>query len=349
MKKDKNTFKYTGTRVAMDGNTAAIMCERESTDGAGAYLSRSGLPTGSYFVQTFNPGDLLDELYNDIPCIGFCQPTTGTPVPVTVAETTSGIDFALEPGGSIAGNVTNSATGLGVAGVTVQIYDAIGSFVESATTDATGDYETAESLPTGTYFAVTSNAAALIDETGGVAQHPVWRDELTALTATRRLLALARKTGRPVHVLHVTTAEEEPELAAAKDIATMEVTPQHLTLAAPECYEQLGSLAQMNPPIRDARHREALWRAVVDGVVDFVGGGEAAQAEAKGGEGVFVGQAHGTKHVAGFVRARSAGAAGGDGDVSQGQQQLGCLDAAEGDVGCLRQARRTAAVDLHRR
>ena len=112
---------------------------------------------------------------------------------------------------------------------------------------------------------------APISESGGVSQHPVWRDEITALNATRRIIALARKTGRRVHVLHVTTAEEVPELAAAKDIVTMEVTPQHLTLAAPDCYERLGTLAQMNPPIRQTRHREALWQAVADGIVDVIG------------------------------------------------------------------------------
>jgi dihydroorotase len=74
-----------------------------------------------------------------------------------------------------------------------------------------------------------------------------------------------------VHVLHVTTAEEMVILAEAKDIATVEVLPQHLTLAAPECYQRLGTLAQMNPPIREARHREALWKAVNDGVVDCIG------------------------------------------------------------------------------
>ena len=67
--------------------------------------------------------------------------------------------------------------------------------------------------------------------------------------------SIAHETGRPVHVLHVTTAAELPLLAAARDFATFEVTPQHLTLAAPECYDQLGTLAQMNPPIREARHR----------------------------------------------------------------------------------------------
>ncbi len=106
---------------------------------------------------------------------------------------------------------------------------------------------------------------------GGVEQHPLWRDEETALRATRRLLELARRCARRVHVLHVTTAEELELLSRHKDLASIEVTPQHLTLCAPDCYRRLGTLAQMNPPIRDERHREALWRAVVTGVVDVVG------------------------------------------------------------------------------
>ncbi|MGB1548671.1 MAG: dihydroorotase, partial [Alphaproteobacteria bacterium] len=101
--------------------------------------------------------------------------------------------------------------------------------------------------------------------------HPVWRDEETAVNATRRLLGLARKTGRKVHVLHVTTAGEMVLLAKARDVASVEVTPQHLTLVAPECYDALGTLAQMNPPIRDDRHRKALWQALADGVVDVIG------------------------------------------------------------------------------
>ncbi len=112
---------------------------------------------------------------------------------------------------------------------------------------------------------------ALIAAGGGPAQHPLWRDEESALRATARALALARKTGRPVHILHVTSAAEMPLLAQHRDIASVEVTPQHLTLAAPECYERLGTLAQMNPPVRDARHREALWRALADGIVDVIG------------------------------------------------------------------------------
>jgi dihydroorotase len=104
-----------------------------------------------------------------------------------------------------------------------------------------------------------------------VEQHPEWRDVETAVRSTTRLLALARQAKRRVHVLHTTTEEETVLLQEAKDLATFEITPQHLTLAAPECYERLGTLAQMNPPIRESRHREGLWRAIRSGLADVIG------------------------------------------------------------------------------
>jgi dihydroorotase len=106
---------------------------------------------------------------------------------------------------------------------------------------------------------------------GDPRSHPVWRDEETALTCTRRLVGLARETGKRVHVLHITTAQEMAFLQQHKDVASVEVTPHHLTLVAPECYERLGTLAQMNPPVRDAAHRAALWQALEQGVVDVLG------------------------------------------------------------------------------
>jgi dihydroorotase len=106
---------------------------------------------------------------------------------------------------------------------------------------------------------------------GDPRSHPVWRDAETARASTERVIRLAREAGRRLHVLHVTTADELPLLAAAHDFVTVETTPQHLTLAAPECYERLGTYAQMNPPIRDAHHRDALWKAVADGLVDVIG------------------------------------------------------------------------------
>jgi dihydroorotase len=105
---------------------------------------------------------------------------------------------------------------------------------------------------------------------GDPTSHPVWRDEIVALRSTERLLRIARERRALVHVLHISTAEEIELLAAHKDIASVEVTPHHLTLDA-EAYVRLGTLAQMNPPVRDARHREGLWRGVAQGIVDVLG------------------------------------------------------------------------------
>jgi dihydroorotase len=106
---------------------------------------------------------------------------------------------------------------------------------------------------------------------GDPTSHPVWRDEQAALMATQRLVQMAEQHGRRVHVLHVSTAEEMAFLADHKDWASVEVTPHHLTLVAPECYERLGTYAQMNPPVRDERHRQAVWAALANGVVDVLG------------------------------------------------------------------------------
>lgn len=100
--------------------------------------------------------------------------------------------------------------------------------------------------------------------------HIVVRDVEAAVSSTRRLLRLARKTGKRIHVLHISTAEEMELLRDAKDIASVEVLPNHLTLAAPDCYERLGAYAQQNPPVREARHRDALWRALNAGIVDVL-------------------------------------------------------------------------------
>jgi len=106
---------------------------------------------------------------------------------------------------------------------------------------------------------------------GDPRSHPVWRDEVAALKATQRLVAIAHETGARVHVLHVSTAQEMGYLAGHKDVASVETTPHHLTLEAPGCYERLGTRAQMNPPVRDATHRAGIWNGVNNGVVDVLG------------------------------------------------------------------------------
>ena len=106
---------------------------------------------------------------------------------------------------------------------------------------------------------------------GDPSSHPVWRDPQAAMIATERLVRVARETGARVHVLHISTAEEMEFLRDHKDVASVEVTPHHLTLEAPDCYARLGTRAQMNPPVRDAAHKAGIWAGLTQGVVDVLG------------------------------------------------------------------------------
>ncbi|HWA82112.1 MAG TPA: dihydroorotase [Fimbriimonadaceae bacterium] len=115
---------------------------------------------------------------------------------------------------------------------------------------------------------------ALLSPNPHAREHPFLRDAESARLSTDRILRLSAETGRPVHILHVSTADEIPLLEKAKVDGlgtTCEITPQHLWFAAPEAYERLGSLAQMNPPIRSEEHRQALRDAVRAGLFDVVG------------------------------------------------------------------------------
>jgi len=109
--------------------------------------------------------------------------------------------------------------------------------------------------------------------------HVEWRDVECAFLGTRRLMALARKTHRPAHILHVSTAEELDYLKDYRDVATVEVLLNHLT-QTDEAYDRLGGYAVMNPPIRDERHLRAAWAAVADGTVDTVGSDHAPHSRA---------------------------------------------------------------------
>jgi dihydroorotase len=114
-------------------------------------------------------------------------------------------------------------------------------------------------------------ARASLQREGDPSSHSEWRDAKAALVATERLLRLASAAGKRVHVLHVSTREEMALLALHKDVASVEVTPQHLTLEANDAYEALGTRAQMNPPLRNAAHQEALWWGLSQSVVDVLG------------------------------------------------------------------------------
>jgi dihydroorotase len=122
-------------------------------------------------------------------------------------------------------------------------------------------------------FRLSERYAALRAGTPVTEHHQV-RDVEAAVRATRRLLDLAERTRRPVHVLHVSTAEEVDLIADRDlgDLVTFEITPNHLFLEAPACYEgEHGSWAQMNPPVRERRHRDRLREALASGEAACVG------------------------------------------------------------------------------
>ena len=108
-------------------------------------------------------------------------------------------------------------------------------------------------------------------EKGNVKTHPIWRNEEVAISSTRKIVKIAKRFNKKAHILHVTTKEEVDFLSQNKGNITFEITPQHLTMYAPDCYEKLGSYAQMNPPIRDKSHYDRLWYAIKNNYNDTIG------------------------------------------------------------------------------
>ena len=114
------------------------------------------------------------------------------------------------------------------------------------------------------------NQKNILGDSEDVAMHCKWRSPESCLSATQRVVNLAKKHNRRVHILHITTEQEMDFLSKNKNVASVELLANHLSLHAPECYERLGTLAQQNPPIREKNHQDALWKALNDGVVDII-------------------------------------------------------------------------------
>ncbi|MDA9717670.1 dihydroorotase [Candidatus Pelagibacter sp.] len=106
---------------------------------------------------------------------------------------------------------------------------------------------------------------------GDVHTHPIWRSVECAMSSTRRIVKIAERYNKKAHILHITTKEEIDFLSQHKGNISFEITPQHLTLFAPDCYNKLGTYAQMNPPIRDKSHYDRLWYAVRNNLNDTIG------------------------------------------------------------------------------
>ena len=142
--------------------TSALATFSTVSDASGAYRI-PGLPPGTYFLATSNGAGFQDEIYDNVPCVGFCQPTTavstGTAVPVVAGATASGRDFSLETGGRITGIVTDATTSAPVQDVPVSAYVRVGAMTVlagSAITNAVGEYAI-QGLAPATYAVFTES------------------------------------------------------------------------------------------------------------------------------------------------------------------------------------------------
>ncbi len=119
----------------------------------------TGLPPGNYFVRTNNNQGFINELFDDIPCLG-CDVATGTKVNVFLGVATV-VDFELDTGGQITGTITASAGG-GISTAGVSIFDLTGEHVSDVGVDSNGNYSSTGLLP-GDYFVRTWNDQGFID------------------------------------------------------------------------------------------------------------------------------------------------------------------------------------------
>ncbi len=213
---------------------------------------------------------------------GFLEMPNTTPATVTVAlmeakkkiaAAKSLVNYNFFIGGTPE-NLPDLQTVKNVCGIKIFMGASTGSLLVDKLEDLERIFATGRRL-----IAVHAEDEVLIKEnkaryphTTRVHDHNLIRSPEVAIKATRTAVALSRKYQRRLHILHMTTQEEAEFLAKEKKglPVTAEVCPQHFLLTAPECYDALGTYAQMNPPIRERRHGEALWHALKTGVIDCI-------------------------------------------------------------------------------
>ena len=107
---------------------------------------------------------------------------------------------------------------------------------------------------------------------GDPRSHPVWRDELVALTCTKRLVRIARETGKRVHVLHITTKQEMAFLEGAQGrrVGRSHAAPSHARGA-----RLLRAAGRVRPDESAGARRDPQGGAVatrsIQGIVDVLG------------------------------------------------------------------------------
>ena len=117
----------------------------------------------------------------------------------------------------------------------------------------------------------------MIEGRTDMAAHAEWRDEITALIATKRAVGYAQDSGHRLHILHLTSGIEADWLNGLTSLTgkegqahiTTEALPQHLTFDETDV-EVLGTRLKMNPPIRYQKDKDILWKRLHDGTINCI-------------------------------------------------------------------------------
>jgi len=136
---------------------------RGISDAAGQYLSefygnRSVLPSGNYYVETYNSIGYVNERFNNNDCFS-CDITSSTPIVVSHDNITTNINFSLEKGGRVSGTVTDAENGDPLKNIRIHLLSDRNNSKytnDSFTTDSNGRYISSIGLTTGTYYLYTS-------------------------------------------------------------------------------------------------------------------------------------------------------------------------------------------------
>ncbi|MFN2335781.1 MAG: dihydroorotase, partial [Bacteroidales bacterium] len=103
--------------------------------------------------------------------------------------------------------------------------------------------------------------------------HPLIRSREACLASSSSAVSRARRAGTRLHLLHLSTAEETELLTPGPDPTAKQIIGEacvHHLWFDDSAYRDKGNLVKWNPPIRTASDREALLRAVREGLIDII-------------------------------------------------------------------------------
>lgn len=180
--------------------------------------------------------------------------------------------FWLGATGNNSKEILSLQNNVGVAGIKLYMSETTGNLIHEG---KSGIIQLLQQSPRPVAFHAENQA--LLDSrkleyrTNDVASHSVWRNSTVAAASVLEIAKLCKNINGKANILHLSSDKELEVIKKYRNFLYCEVTPQHLTLSSPNCYNRIGTLAQMNPPLRSDKNISALWKGIKDGLIDTIG------------------------------------------------------------------------------